>query len=121
MFFSYITACEEVCKGCKILLTNWLLYIGSIGSLNVVGNISEIFLLKLPASILHAITATLHHIIFRELEEFSEYLFYKTCDLVTQNVYIIWDALEQKNSNSKYFTQKGFIYRDELLTEKRRS
>ena len=84
MFFSYITACEEVCKGSAdliskhrifiltILQPNRLVYIGSIGSLNVVENIWEIFLLKLPAYILHAITATLHHIIFRELDEFSE-------------------------------------------------
>ena len=53
-----------------------------------------------------------------ELDEFSELLFYKTCDLVPQNVCIIWDTLEQKNSNSGYFTQTGFIYRNELVTEK---
>ena len=35
-----------------------------------------------------------------------------------QNVCIIWDTLEQKNSNSGYFTQIGFIYRNELVTEK---
>ena len=51
MFFSYITACEEVCKGSAdliskhrtfiltILQPNRLVYIGSIGSLNVVENI----------------------------------------------------------------------------------
>ena len=77
MFFSYITACEEVCKGCKILQTNRLLYIGSIGSLNVVGYISEIFLLKLPASILHAITATLPHIFLGNLTNFQSTYFIK--------------------------------------------
>ena len=35
-----------------------------------------------------------------------------------QNVCIIWDTLEQKNSNSGHFTQTGFIYRNELVTEK---
>ena len=35
-----------------------------------------------------------------------------------QNVCIIWNTLEQKNSNSGYFTQTGFIYRNELVTEK---
>ena len=33
-------------------------------------------------------------------------------------MFALYGILEQKNSNSAYFTQKGFIYRNELVTEK---